>query len=174
MILRRDAFLPDCEFLTCRAARATPAPATLLSTIPRVHSATDIMQRINAAIAIVVRDDRLLICQRRHDDTFGGSFEFPGGKCEEGETLEACLARELMEELRIVATPIQKLAVVEHDYPHAKLRLHPFLCEHVHGEPQPIECARAMWIDPATLPSFTFPPANESLLQEVMARLSRR
>lgn len=130
------------------------------------------MQRINVALAIIVRDDRLLICRRRLHDTLGGYFEFPGGKCKEDESLEACLERELMEELGIVALPIEKLAIIEHDYPHRKVRLHPFLCRHVHGEPQPLECAQVLWIDPADLPNYRFPPANQALLDELIRRLN--
>src|SRR5438094_741314 len=46
------------------------------------------LNRIDAAIAIVVRGQKVLICQRKADDTFGNLWEFPGGKQEDGETLE--------------------------------------------------------------------------------------
>ena len=61
------------------------------------------MKRIEAAIAIVIRAGKILVCQRKDEDTFGGFWEFPGGKQEDGETLEQCLARELLEELNICA-----------------------------------------------------------------------
>src|SRR5205809_378239 len=83
------------------------------------------LNRIDAAIAIVVRGQKVLICQRKADDTFGNLWEFPGGKQEDGETLEQCLARELREELAIEARPIARLPVVEHDYPQVLIRLHP-------------------------------------------------
>jgi mutator protein MutT len=130
------------------------------------------MHRIDAAIAIVLRDDKLLVCQRRLNNTFGGCWEFPGGKCEEGESLHQCLMRELREELDIVARPIQALSIIEHDYAHASIRLHPFICQHVSGEPTPIECEQARWIEPTTLSQYTFPPANEGLLDEVISYLS--
>ena len=56
------------------------------------------MKQIDVAIGVVKRDGRILICQRKSEDTFGGLWEFPGGKREPGEELEACLAREMMEE----------------------------------------------------------------------------
>ena len=93
------------------------------------------MQRIDAAIAIVLKAGKILVCQRKADDTFGGYWEFPGGKQEDGETLEQCLARELREELNIAARPTLLLTPVMHDYPEVLLRLHPFLCEHESGEP---------------------------------------
>jgi mutator protein MutT len=132
------------------------------------------MTRIDAAIAIVTRGQKILVCQRKDDDTLGGFWEFPGGKCEAGETLEQCLARELREEVNIAATPIARLTTIEHDYPHALIRLHPFVCRHNDGEPQLLECQAACWIDPAELRDRRFPPANETLIEEVIAYCEQR
>ena len=129
------------------------------------------MNRIDAAIAIVIRGQKVLICQRKADDTFGNLWEFPGGKQEQGETLEQCLARELREELAIEARPIARLPVVEHDYPHVLIRLHPFICAHSRGEPQHLECQASQWIDPHQLTEFEFPPANEGLIRQTIAFL---
>jgi mutator protein MutT len=65
------------------------------------------MKQIDAAIAVVTRGGQILVCQRHDHDTFGGYWEFPGGKREAGETLQDCLARELMEELAIRAKPVR-------------------------------------------------------------------
>ena len=73
------------------------------------------MTRIDAAIAVVIRNGKVLVCQRKEDDTFGGFWEFPGGKQEDGETLHECLARELAEELAIRAKPIEQLTTIEHN-----------------------------------------------------------
>jgi mutator protein MutT len=127
------------------------------------------VKRIEAAIALVRRGDKVLVCQRKSDDTFGGYWEFPGGKCEAGETLEQCLARELREELAITARPVARLTTVQHDYPHVLLRLHPFVCDHVDGEVQHLECQASRWIDPPLLRGYRFPPANESLIEEAIA-----
>jgi mutator protein MutT len=130
------------------------------------------MKRVDAAIAIVTRGSHVLICQRKPDDTFGGLWEFPGGKQEDGETLEQCLARELREELNIAARPTVRLPPVEHDYPHVQIRLHPFICTHVSGEPELIECQQAKWIDPAALRDYEFPPANGPLIDRVVKHLT--
>jgi mutator protein MutT len=127
------------------------------------------MRRIDAAIAIIARADRILVCQRKANDTFGGYWEFPGGKCEDGETLEQCLARELVEELSIRARPIARLTTIEHDYPQTLVRLHPFVCVHEHGEVQHLECQASEWIAPARLRDYRFPPANETLIEEAIA-----
>lgn len=146
------------------------------STRPSPHYAAKTMnskERIDAAIAIVTRGDKLLITQRKPDDHLGGLWEFPGGKCEDGETLEQCLERELREEVNIRAKPVDRLKTIEADYPKVLVRLHPFLCDHVSGEPELIECQAAKWIAPAELAEYEFPPANESLIAEVLARLAR-
>jgi mutator protein MutT len=130
------------------------------------------MKRIEAAIAIVTRGGKILVCQRKDDDTFGGFWEFPGGKQETGETLEECLARELREELNIRARPTAPLTPIVHDYPEVLLRLHPFLCEHESGEPELLECQATRWIEPVELRGYRFPPANESLIEQVIERLS--
>ena len=132
------------------------------------------MKRIDAAIAVVLRGDKVLVCQRKDDDTFGGYWEFPGGKQEDGETLEQCLERELREELAIRATPIARLSVIEHDYAHAKIRLHPFVCEHEDGEVQHLECQASLWIEPVKLREYRFPPANEALIEEVVSYMEGR
>ncbi len=130
------------------------------------------MKRIDAAIAIVCRGQHVLVCQRKDDDEMGGYWEFPGGKCEAGETLEKCLERELREELAIRARPIARLTTIEHDYPHALLRLHPFICLHEAGDVQHLECQASRWIEPSDLRAYRFPPANESLIEEAIAHLA--
>jgi mutator protein MutT len=127
------------------------------------------MEQINAAIAIVRRGQKILICQRKAEDVLGGFWEFPGGKCEPGESLEQCLARELAEELCIRADPLRQLTTIEHSYPTFRVRLHPFLCRHREGEVQLIECQDARWIELSELRHFKFPPANESLFAEIEA-----
>ena len=130
------------------------------------------MKRIDAAIAVVLRGGKILVCQRKDDDTFGGYWEFPGGKQEEGETLEQCLARELREELNITARPTSALTPVVHDYPEATVCLHPFLCDHESGEPEHLECQASHWVTPVELRHYRFPPANESLIEEIIRALA--
>jgi len=131
------------------------------------------MKHIDAAIAIVVRDGKILICQRKENDSFGGYWEFPGGKREKGETLEQALAREMQEELAIRVQPLHAFAPVVHDYKTAVVTLYPFLCHLESGEPQLIECQAAHWIAPPELRNYRFPPANEGLIEAVIAHLSR-
>jgi len=122
---------------------------------------------ISVALALVVRDGQILICQRPENTPLGGLWEFPGGKQQAGETLEECLVRELQEELNIEVAPQQPLAVIEHTYPHGRVRLHPFLCRLVAGEPQAVQVQDVRWVTPRELGDYPFPPANDSLLREL-------
>jgi mutator protein MutT len=132
----------------------------------------DQMRRVDVAIGVVKRDGRVLICQRETDSTLGDFWEFPGGKCELGESPEACLARELMEEVAIKVRVVRKLTPIEHDYPHAWVRLHPFLCEHLEGEAMAIGCQRTKWVEASELSGYQFPPANQTLLEEIVREMS--
>jgi mutator protein MutT len=131
------------------------------------------MRCVDVAIGVVKRDGRVLICQRKTDSPLGDFWEFPGGKCEPGETLEACLARELMEEVAIKAQVLRKLTPIEHDYAHARVTLHPFLCEHLEGEAMALECRQTKWVRAEELAGYKFPPANETLLEEIVRAMNR-
>lgn len=131
------------------------------------------MKRIDVAIAIILREGKILICQRRTENVLGDFWEFPGGKCEEAEDLESCLARELVEEIAVKATIIRKLTPIHHDYSHGQITLHPFLCEYRSGTPAPRESQRLKWIEAQELDDYRFPPANGSLLNEIKLTLTR-
>src|SRR5271155_3526285 len=80
------------------------------------HRERSCHMRIVVAAVIERADRRLLIGQRRHDDTSPLKWEFPGGKMREGETPEAALARELQEELSVTLLRCRELARVTHRY----------------------------------------------------------
>jgi 8-oxo-dGTP diphosphatase len=77
------------------------------------------------AVGILVRPDgALLLSTRPPGKPYAGYWEFPGGKLEEGESVEQALRRELIEELGVTIGPANVWKVTEHDYPHALVRLH--------------------------------------------------
>lgn len=61
-----------------------------------------------AAVAIIRKDKRFLVCQRKKNSRYGLKWEFPGGKVEEGESLVECVKRELREELSIEVVEISR------------------------------------------------------------------
>jgi len=122
------------------------------------------MKHLEVAAGIIRDDDgRILITQRRGNDDHGGEWEFPGGTREPGETLAACLARELREELEIEVHVGRELARVERAYPDVKITLHAFACHHVGGEPRALGCADWRWIEPEELAKYRLSPADREL-----------
>ena len=96
---------------------ATDKPAEAAGNLPR--KVTEV------AVGVLVQPDgRFLLAQRPAGKPYEGYWEFPGGKLEPGETVEAALARELHEELGLDITACERWHVLEHDYPHAYVRLH--------------------------------------------------
>lgn len=126
------------------------------------------MKRIDVAIAVLQRGGLILISQRGPHGTFPGLWEFPGGKCDPGESPAAAVARELFEELGVRAEPHTALPIIEHDYPEFSVCLHPFICGLVEGEPRAISATGLRWIEPTRLCEYPFPPANGSLIESIV------
>jgi 8-oxo-dGTP diphosphatase len=98
------------------------------------------------AVGVLVQPDgRYLLAQRPAGKPYEGYWEFPGGKLEAGESVEAALARELNEELGIHVTACHRWHTLEHDYPHAYVRL--FFCKVTgwDGEPHSREGQAFVW-----------------------------
>jgi A/G-specific adenine glycosylase len=98
-----------------------------------------------AAAVTVAEDGRILVARRPAKAMLGGMWEFPGGKREPGETLEAALARELMEEMAIEIAVGAQVTVVQHTYTHLRITLYAFWCRLLAGEPRCIECDGWQW-----------------------------
>ena len=112
----------------------------------------------------------VLIDQRLEEGLLGGMWEFPGGKQEQGETIENCIARELMEELGIEVTVGEELITVDHAYSHKKLRFVVHLCDWVSGEPQPLASQQVRWVFPDDLENYAFPSANARIIEALLCR----
>ena len=113
---------------------------------------------------------RLLIAQRPLDGLLGGLWEFPGGKQEPGETLEACLRRELREELAIEVRVGELFTVVHHGFTHFKITLHAFTCAYLGGEPQALGVRTWAWVTPDELDTYSFGKADRQVIDALRAR----
>ena len=114
--------------------------------------------------AVTVRDDgAVLMAQRNVNDMLGGLWEFPGGKCEDGETLSQCLIREMKEELDVTVEVNGKLTVVEHAYTHFRITLHAFWCRLSDGEPRCLDCAAIQWVLPGDLDELPMSVADRKV-----------
>lgn len=107
---------------------------------------------------------QILIDKRRKQGLHGGFWEFPGGKIEPGETIAACIKREIMEELGIVIEVGESLMTIEHDYTKFTVTLCVHNCYYVSGEPQTLESDEIRWVTLDELDQFTFPKANEQII----------
>ena len=113
--------------------------------------------------AVIERDGRFLVTRRLANTHLSGYWEFPGGKCEPTETHEACLQRELREELAVSADVGDELIVTEHVYPERTVRLHFRACR-LHGDPQPLLGQEMRWVTREEMRSLPFPEADRDLI----------
>lgn len=121
-------------------------------------------RKIIVVLAAVVERDGLILVTRRLEGThLAGLWEFPGGKCGAEETHEACLARELDEELGVRSTIGREILETEHVYPERTVRLHFRLCE-IHDEPRPMLGQDIRWIERTRLSTLEFPEADTELI----------
>ena len=113
--------------------------------------------------AIVERDGRFLLTRRLKGTHLADLWEFPGGKCEPGETHEACLKRELLEELGVASEIGDEILVTEHAYPERTVRLHFRRCQ-LHGDPRPLLGQAMRWATRDELQTIDFPAADRELI----------
>ena len=125
---------------------------------------------LEVGAALVFKDGKFLITQRKDDDSFGGYWELPGGKKEPTETLEECVIRELKEELDIEVEIRHFFRILTYHYPQRSVRLNIFFCSHKSGEPKTIECQALAWVMPKDLPNYKFPDADQTLIRELSKR----
>jgi 8-oxo-dGTP diphosphatase len=124
------------------------------------------MTVIVVAAAVVERDGRFLVTRRQQGVHLEGLWEFPGGKCDDGETLKACLARELKEELAVGSAIGDQIFQTVHNYPDRRVELHFFRCELI-GQPLPQIGQQMQWVARAELLSLEFPPADAELIRAI-------
>jgi len=113
-----------------------------------------------AAAVLTQPDGRVLLARRPAGKAYAGYWEFPGGKVEPGESLDAALARELHEELGIVVTRACRWITRVFEYPHATVRLNFFRVFEWQGTPHPHEGQVFSWQLPDAVEVTPLLPAN--------------
>jgi mutator protein MutT len=113
---------------------------------------------------------RYLITERRRGSHLEGLWEFPGGKRDAGEALEACLARELREELGACFAIDDKVDTIRWEYPDRTVVLHFYRCRLQSGTIEPQESQAMLWVAPEELMRYDFPPADRALIAQLAAR----
>ena len=119
--------------------------------------------KIIVTAAVIADHERYFVTRRQQGVHLEGYWEFPGGKCKEGESLEAGLRRELKEELGSEVTIGEEIFTVTHAYPDREVELHFFACTFL-NTPVPLLGQEMRWVPRAELRSLAFPPADEELI----------
>jgi 8-oxo-dGTP diphosphatase len=119
-----------------------------------------------AAAALVDVDGRVLVQQRPEGKAMAGLWEFPGGKVEEGESLEQSLIRELREELDIDVTEacLAPFTFASHAYENFRLLMPLFVCRVWQGTLRPREGQAIEWLRPMRMADLAMPPADRPLV----------
>ena len=120
---------------------------------------------IHVSAGLIRKDGRFLIAKRQEGSHLAGYWEFPGGKQERGETLQACLEREIGEELGLKIRAGHVLLVIEHEYETKVITLHVMECAILAGEPMPLECQEFKWVDPVDFHKYVFPPPDVEVIE---------
>lgn len=125
-------------------------------------------RKLVVAGLIIGDDGRVLITQRRADQSLPLQWEFPGGKVEPGEAPVAALVRELREEIGVEVAVGRIWDVLFHAYPAFDLVMLVYACRIVDGEPRTVEVADLRWVLPGELPSWDILPADRPLVQRLV------
>ena len=126
---------------------------------------------IKVAAAVIERDAKILIGQRRRGDSHGLKWEFPGGKVERGESPASGLARELREELGIEATIGHELVRYEHRYPRrTSILLIFYSVTEFSGVPESLAFEKILWESPEKLPGYDFLDGDIDFVRRLATR----
>jgi 8-oxo-dGTP diphosphatase len=123
------------------------------------------------AIGVIGRDGRYLIRRRPPlpNSPMPGYWEFPGGKCEPGESPEQAVLRECLEEVGVPVVAKRLRRVILHRYPHGLVRLYFFDCETADPRAEPAPDGGFVWVEARSLSGYRFPGANEPIVAELEA-----
>jgi len=127
-------------------------------------------EKIEVSAAVIRRAGKVYIQQRPKGGLMGGLWEFPGGKLETGESPEAALEREILEELGVPVNIGEKLLTIKHSYTRFSVTLHVFSCRLEKGRLSPTCCAAWRWVSLDEIDAYPFPAANVKILQHLNGR----
>ena len=126
------------------------------------------MKRVVAGL--IVKDGKLLVCQRTRHQTMPLKWEFPGGKIEEGEQPRDALRRELEEELGIEATIGNEIVRIQHEYPNGGMvELRFYEVREYAKEIENRIFREIQWSEPKDLPAYDFLEADLTLVNDLAA-----
>ena len=125
-------------------------------------------RQITVVGAMIEREGKYLITQRKPTATLPLLWEFPGGRVEPGETDAAALARELKEEMDITVEVNEQIMHVQHSYPDYDIDFRVYRCQLIGGEIKHLRVHDHRWVAPADLDDYEFPPADQKTFEQLL------
>ena len=122
------------------------------------------MDKFDVVAAIIIKDGKYFIAQRNRNKHMGLSWEFPGGKVEEGESFEIALKREIEEELNIEINIKNKLGEENYQDDKINVKLHYFICSHFNGEIILSEHEDSAWITKNEFKNYNFAEGDSDII----------
>ena len=113
--------------------------------------------------------ERFLACRKRPGKPLEGHWEFPGGKIEPGESPEQALAREIREELNLIAEVGQKVTTTTYEYDFATIELTTFFCTLVDGDLRLTDHDDTKWVTSTEAAHLTWAPADIPAVEAIAA-----
>jgi 8-oxo-dGTP diphosphatase len=126
------------------------------------------VKRIKVTAGVITDQDKVLITRRAPKENFAGGWEFPGGKIESNETPQACLARELKEELNIDVSVGKFCTEITHNYGNVNVQLIAYYCTIVDGEIQISVHDKYKWVKISELLKYNLLPADIPIAKKLM------
>ena len=124
---------------------------------------------LRVVAAVIERDGKYLITQRRDEAVLAGLWEFPGGRVELGETDEAALHREVLGRIGVEVEVGDRVAQREHAYDGYDVHLSMFACKLLPGaEPHALSVKDIRWVGSGEFSEYTFPPADQATMDQLL------
>jgi 8-oxo-dGTP diphosphatase len=123
---------------------------------------------IRVVAAVIAKDDRYLVTQRRPTAVLPLLWEFPGGKVEVGETDLEALKREVKHRVGIEIEPGAQISSVSHEYEHYTVELHLYDCRVTRGEPETVNVHQFRWVESDQFDRLPFTPADEASMSKLL------
>ncbi len=162
---------PSCE--RCPVSEYCQAKALSIQEERPVRNPRKKPPHLTVTAAVIQRDGKVLLAQRPSKGLLGGLWEFPGGTMEEGDDgLEACLKREIKEEIGVDIKVGVPFGVYQHAYTHFRITLHAFLCTiNDADEPKSLASERLDWVRVGDLSSYPMGKVDRQIAEKLQKEL---
>lgn len=129
------------------------------------------MDTIRVVCGIIFKEDKILLCRRKAEKSFGGYWEFPGGKVEPNELESDALVRELKEELSMKVEINKHFKTIIHQYESVQIELIAYGCKFIQADFILIDHDEIQWVKNTELLSFNLAPADVPIAKALIAQV---